>query len=245
MGRAIVRQPSLLLMDEPMSNLDAKLRTELRSQIALLCRRLGTTTLYVTHDQVEAMSLGDRVAVMRRGQIVQCSTPDEIYENPVDVFVAGFIGSPPMNLLAGVVIETDERRAVRIGSHVVPLGAEWDGLAVGRQVVCGCRPESLRPDPRGPLTVAVEYTEHLGPEALIYCSIDASSVSATGRGHAVGSSGVSTIVMRSGLSLPTDLWRPLRLSVEQVHLFDLVSGRRIPPKVTNPAGLASPRVVRC
>ena len=115
MGRAIVRQPRVFLMDEPLSNLDAKLRVATRAEIAALQRNLGVTTLYVTHDQVEAMTMGDRVAVMKDGLLQQCDTPRVLYEDPVNAFVAGFIGSPPMNLVAGAV----ESGGVRVGSTVV------------------------------------------------------------------------------------------------------------------------------
>ena len=120
MGRAIVRQPRVFLMDEPLSNLDAKLRVSTRGQIAALQRRLGVTTLYVTHDQVEAMTMGDRVAVMQDGVLQQCDTPQALYAQPVNAFVAGFIGSPAMNIIDGTI--TDD--GVTLGSTVVPLSPE-------------------------------------------------------------------------------------------------------------------------
>src|ERR1039457_1046153 len=146
MGRAIVRQPRVFLMDEPLSNLDAKLRVATRSQIAALQRRLGTTTLYVTHDQVEAMTMGDRVAVMKDGVLQQCDTPRVLYDSPVNAFVAGFIGSPPMNLIEGRI----EDRGVAIGSTIIPIPAglkarasNGAGTAAGTVVTVGLRPESL------------------------------------------------------------------------------------------------------
>jgi len=142
MGRAIVREPSVFLMDEPLSNLDAKLRVQTRSQIAELQRRLGITTVYVTHDQVEAMTMGHRVAVLSNGKLLQCASPRELYDNPVNQFVAGFIGSPAMNLLTAPL--TDE--GARLAGTVIPLragvrtAAARDGLT---ELVVGIRPEHL------------------------------------------------------------------------------------------------------
>jgi multiple sugar transport system ATP-binding protein len=142
MGRAIVREPSVFLMDEPLSNLDAKLRVQTRSQIAELQRRLGITTVYVTHDQVEAMTMGHRVAVLSNGKLLQCASPRELYDNPVNQFVAGFIGSPAMNLLTAPL--TDE--GVRLAGTVIPLSAGVR-TAAGRdrltELVVGIRPEHL------------------------------------------------------------------------------------------------------
>src|SRR5262249_55932539 len=142
MGRAIVREPKVFLMDEPLSNLDAKLRVQTRSQIAELQRRLGITTVYVTHDQVEAMTMGHRVAVLNEGRLQQCATPRELYDNPVNQFVAGFIGSPAMNLRAVPIVDG----AVRLASRLLPLpaavrtAADQAGL---RELVIGIRPEHL------------------------------------------------------------------------------------------------------
>ena len=142
MGRAIVREPSVFLMDEPLSNLDAKLRVQTRSQIAELQRRLGITTVYVTHDQVEAMTMGHRVAVLSNGKLLQCASPRELYDNPVNQFVAGFIGSPAMNLLTAPL--TDE--GVRLAGAVIPLGAGVRTAAARdrlTELVVGIRPEHL------------------------------------------------------------------------------------------------------
>ena len=142
MGRAIVREPSVFLMDEPLSNLDAKLRVQTRSQIAELQRRLGITTVYVTHDQVEAMTMGHRVAVLSNGKLLQCASPRELYDNPVNQFVAGFIGSPAMNLLTAPL--TDE--GVRLAGTVIPLSAGVRAAAARdrlTQLVVGIRPEHL------------------------------------------------------------------------------------------------------
>ncbi len=146
MGRAIVRQPSAFLMDEPLSNLDAKLRVQMRAEIARLQTDLETTTIYVTHDQVEAMTMGDRVAVMRKGELQQVASPQELYDHPVNLFVGGFIGSPAMNLIEGTLEGVDGGMGVRLGSQMLSLGPET--LAArpalraygGRRVVVGLRP---------------------------------------------------------------------------------------------------------
>src|SRR6476660_2933760 len=138
LGRAIVRSPQVFLMDEPLSNLDAKLRVQTRSQIAALQRRLGVTTVYVTHDQVEAMTMGDRVAVLKDGLLMQCDTPRRMYDHPNNVFVAGFIGSPAMNLLEVPVIDG----GVKFGTGAYPIEREHLASA-GQQVTGGVRPEDL------------------------------------------------------------------------------------------------------
>jgi multiple sugar transport system ATP-binding protein len=148
MGRAIVREPAAFLMDEPLSNLDAKLRVQMRAAIQKLQHRLGTTTLYVTHDQVEAMTMGDRVAVMRDGRAVQVDTPQALYERPADLFVAGFIGSPAMNLLRARVRGSNGKLAVELGSATLELPrSELPPAVAGRdsgEVIIGLRPEHLR-----------------------------------------------------------------------------------------------------
>ena len=168
MGRAIVREPRVFLMDEPLSNLDAKLRVQTRSQIAELQRRLGTTTVYVTHDQVEAMTMGHRVAVLRDGQLQQCATPRELYDNPVNQFVAGFIGSPAMNLLT--VPLTDG--GVRIAGQVLPVPASIRAAAAKAglaAVVIGMRPEHLHlTDRSGDFGGEVMLVEELGADALVH-----------------------------------------------------------------------------
>src|SRR5476651_676484 len=139
MGRAIVRQPRVFLMDEPLSNLDAKLRVATRTQIAALQRRLDTTTVYVTHDQVEAMTMGDRVAVMKDGVLQQVDVPRTLYDSPVNAFVAGFIGSPAMNLIEGTL----SAKGVTIGSTVLPVPPALKKAAGTGKVTVGLRPESL------------------------------------------------------------------------------------------------------
>ena len=142
MGRAIVRQPQAYLMDEPLSNLDAKLRVHMRAEIASLQNELGVTTIYVTHDQVEAMTMGDRVAVMRKGELQQVAPPQELYERPVNLFVGGFIGSPAMNLVEGSIERANGRLAVRIGEHTLALTDALIGVPARARVVR--RPQGRR-----------------------------------------------------------------------------------------------------
>jgi multiple sugar transport system ATP-binding protein len=162
MGRAIVRKPQVFLMDEPLSNLDAKLRVQTRTQIASLQRRLGVTTVYVTHDQVEAMTMGDRVAVLKDGLLQQVGTPRELYDTPDNIFVAGFIGSPAMNLLELPVTDG----GVKFGDAIYPV--ERAALSnVDGKVTLGVRPEDLELSERG-LPVMIDVVEELGADAYIY-----------------------------------------------------------------------------
>ena len=161
MGRAIVRRPQVFLMDEPLSNLDAKLRVQTRTQIASLQRQLGTTTVYVTHDQVEAMTMGDRVAVLRDGVLQQCAAPRELYRDPVNVFVAGFMGSPAMNLFTLPILN----QSVSLGDWIIPIPREVANTAP--EVVVGIRPEHLEVDGLG-VEIEVEVVEDLGSDAFIY-----------------------------------------------------------------------------
>jgi multiple sugar transport system ATP-binding protein len=186
MGRAIVRQPQAFLMDEPLSNLDAKLRVQMRAEISQLQSRLGTTTIYVTHDQVEAMTMGDRVAVMRKGELQQVATPQELYDHPVNLFVGGFIGSPAMNLLEGTLVRANGGMAVSIGDQRLALTeralSERPDLKSydGKTVIVGIRPEhledaSLASDvpAENRLKGQVALTEALGAELIVYVNTDA------------------------------------------------------------------------
>jgi multiple sugar transport system ATP-binding protein len=168
MGRAIVREPRVFLMDEPLSNLDAKLRVQTRSQIAELQRRLGITTVYVTHDQVEAMTMGHRVAVLAGGKLQQCDTPRQLYDNPVNQFVAGFIGSPAMNLQTVPLVEG----GARLAGTVIPLPAAVRTAASEaglRELVLGIRPEHLHlADGAGQIKGEVLLVEELGADALLH-----------------------------------------------------------------------------
>lgn len=161
MGRAIVRRPQVFLMDEPLSNLDAKLRVQTRNQIAALQRQLGTTTVYVTHDQVEAMTMGDRVAVLRDGVLQQCATPRELYRNPGNVFVAGFIGSPAMNLFTLPIVDS----AVSLGDWDIPVPRDITGNS--SEIVVGVRPEHFELGSVG-VEMEVDVVEELGADAYLY-----------------------------------------------------------------------------
>jgi multiple sugar transport system ATP-binding protein len=186
MGRAIVREPAAFLMDEPLSNLDAKLRVAMRAEIARLQSDLGVTTIYVTHDQVEAMTMGDRVAVMRRGVLQQVAPPQELYDRPVNVFVGGFIGSPAMNLLQGRLEDGNGGLSLRLGEQMLALDREllderpalraW----VGRELIAGIRPEELHDaalDGDAPadrrLRMRVQLREALGSEVIVHARIAA------------------------------------------------------------------------
>ncbi|MDA8310587.1 MAG: sn-glycerol-3-phosphate ABC transporter ATP-binding protein UgpC [Actinomycetota bacterium] len=192
MGRAIVREPAAFLMDEPLSNLDAKLRVQMRAEVAALQHRLGVATLYVTHDQVEAMTMGHRVAVLREGILQQCAEPQALYDRPANVFVASFIGSPPMNLYEAVLTSAGD--AVVLGHQRIELpGAlvtERPGLARYRDhpIVIGFRPEHLSlgaaTDSRGRLEGRVEFTEALGSDVLVHFSIDAEAAAPEDEPHA-------------------------------------------------------------
>jgi multiple sugar transport system ATP-binding protein len=186
MGRAIVRQPSAFLMDEPLSNLDAKLRVQMRAEISELQRELGVTTIYVTHDQVEAMTMGDRVAVMRKGELQQAAEPQELYDHPVNLFVAGFIGSPAMNMLEATLQGDNGALKVVTGSQEIQLGPETLSQRPalrgyeGRKIVLGIRPEDLEDHELagetahgGTLDGKVTLREALGAEIMVHFSVDA------------------------------------------------------------------------
>ena len=186
MGRAIVREPAAFLMDEPLSNLDAKLRVQMRAEIAGLQHDLGVTTIYVTHDQVEAMTMGDRVAVMRKGELQQVAEPQTLYDHPVNLFVAGFIGSPAMNLVEATLARANGTVTATLGSQTLSLTDETLSVRPalkqydGRMVVLGIRPEdiedaALAPDtPRGQeLRGDVTLTEALGAEIMVHFTMDA------------------------------------------------------------------------
>ena len=164
MGRAIVRQPQVFLMDEPLSNLDAKLRVSTRTQIAALQTRLGVTTVYVTHDQVEAMTMGDRVAVMKDGILQQVDSPLTLYDKPANLFVAGFIGSPAMNLISGEITDG----GVLVGDYVVPVPRETLAKAgEEKSLVLGIRPENFKLATEG-IGLDVDVVEETGADAYVY-----------------------------------------------------------------------------
>jgi len=189
MGRAIVRRPSVFLMDEPLSNLDAKLRVQMRAEIASIQRDLGVTTFYVTHDQVEAMTMGDRVAVIKDGHLQQVAAPEELYSHPANVFVAAFIGSPSMNLYEGTILESDGVFSVRLGDQNIRVPDEVvtgrDSLAgrIGQPLVVGIRPEDLEDatvDATHPqdqrLHATIDVREALGAETLLHFGVAAPHV---------------------------------------------------------------------
>jgi multiple sugar transport system ATP-binding protein len=188
MGRAIVREPAVFLMDEPLSNLDAKLRVQMRAEIARIQRELGTTTIYVTHDQTEAMTMGDRVAVLKRGVLQQVDTPQVLYDTPVNLFVGGFIGSPAMNLFEAQVVEEHDQLWVVFGTQRLPVTDELLARRpalrrhVGSRVVLGIRPESFAdPHEQGHgddsrLQVQIELVERLGSEVYAHYTIEARPV---------------------------------------------------------------------
>jgi multiple sugar transport system ATP-binding protein len=213
MGRAIVRQPAVFLMDEPLSNLDAKLRVETRVRIAALQRRLGTTTVYVTHDQVEAMTMGDRVALMKDGVLQQCDTPLALYDRPANEFVAGFIGSPQMNLVRAAV----HGEAAVSGRLHVPLSAQQRERLSGKALTLGLRPSALRISADGTgVPATVDVVENLGSQAFIYCTAQLAE-------------GASTLVVRSDLRRPPAIGETIEVQVtgEDLHVFDGETGARV------------------
>jgi multiple sugar transport system ATP-binding protein len=216
MGRAIVRQPEVFLMDEPLSNLDAKLRVSTRTQIAALQQRLGVTTVYVTHDQVEAMTMGDRVAVLKDGLLQQVDTPLALYDRPANLFVAGFIGSPAMNLLPAKVASGD----AWVGDLRVPLARDVAARAVG-DVTLGVRPHAWRigaPEEEG-FAVTVTVVEELGADAFLYAVPDDPSLSGA----------VSQAVVRLEGRPQLTKGERVRLVLDpgSVHVFDTASGERL------------------
>jgi multiple sugar transport system ATP-binding protein len=231
MGRAIVREPKAFLMDEPLSNLDAKLRVSMRGQLAALHSRLGTTTVYVTHDQVEAMTLGHRVAVMRDGRVLQIDTPQVLYASPVNLFVAAFIGSPAMNLIEADVSEG----TIRFGGHTIP----FSGAAAGPRAIVGIRPEAFEDaafaDPSWPqLDVDVQVVEDLGADAHVIFPVDAPPVDVTEVREAAGDEEALLPADRAVFTARVDpqtsarVGQTLRLAVDpsRFHLFDPATGLR-------------------
>jgi multiple sugar transport system ATP-binding protein len=211
MGRAIVREPKVFCMDEPLSNLDAQLRVQTRTQIADLQRRLAVTTVYVTHDQVEAMTMGDRVAVMRLGQLQQFASPAELYDKPANVFVASFIGSPSMNRFDGTLESGGVRAA---GALLRPPDRLLHAAQGHSKLVVGIRPEHLSIGGGGELTVKVALVENLGSDSFVYGSLTDDPQ--------------SSIIVRSGREHP----RPgevIKVGVDtaHLHLFDAGTGERV------------------
>ena len=239
MGRAIVREPSVFLMDEPLSNLDAKLRVQMRAEVQRIQRRIGVSTIYVTHDQVEAMTMGDRVTVLRDGRLQQVGTPQYLYDNPDNIFVAAFIGSPSMNLYDATL--GAGARSVKIGSQEVDL-PESVLLArpalrgyEGKKLVVGLRPEHLpaeSPDSTGPKLVGdVELVEALGSEQVVHFTIDAHRVLAEGAVDKDEAAAVKSGegVARVGAKVPVKPGDKLTfaVSIEDMKFFDEATGAAI------------------
>jgi multiple sugar transport system ATP-binding protein len=210
LGRAIVREPAVFLMDEPLSNLDAKLRVETRANIARIHQRLKTTTVYVTHDQVEAMTMGTRIAVMNLGELQQVGPPQELYDHPKNIFVAGFIGSPSMNF---VDVKSDGTNVAGAGMHF-PIPTRFGKLENGRDLVAGFRPEHLdlgdTSDAAG-IRAKADVVEYLGDEELLHVTVE---------GH---EGDVVAVVSSEHRVKPGDVLE-LKLPLEKLHLFDRASG---------------------
>lgn len=212
MGRAIVRKPQVFLMDEPLSNLDAKLRVQTRTQIASLQRRLGVTTVYVTHDQVEAMTMGDRVAVLKDGLLQQVDTPRNLYERPANVFVAGFIGSPAMNLIQLPIVNG----GVQFGNVVIPVPADVLAKTKATKLTVGLRPEDLIVTAGEGISVNIDVVEELGADGFIYgtATVEGASVEVVSRVHGTDhphAGETVTLKPQGGIT----------------HLFDVESGLRL------------------
>ena len=254
MGRAIVREPRAFLMDEPLSNLDAKLRVQMRAEIRRIQTELATTTIFVTHDQTEAMTMGDRVAVMKRGVLQQVDTPEALYDRPANLFVAGFIGSPAMNMVEATLARTDGRLAARFGSTELVIDEAFVDTHPdlkrhdGERVVLGIRPETieherfagLEPDGRR-LNATVDLRESLGSEALVHFRVDAPPVVTEDTVELVkdleetedvdevieerASTFVAKIDPRAEARIGQSV--PLVVDTSRLHVFDLKDGRAI------------------
>jgi multiple sugar transport system ATP-binding protein len=198
------------LFDEPLSNLDAHLRVEMRTEIKALHKRLGSTIVYVTHDQVEAMTMADRIVIMNKGHVEQVGTPAELYDRPVNKFVAGFLGAPSMSFLSGRLIGHGSGRVVRLGDdRSLPVLSD---AVTTEDVIVGVRPEAFEMDPEGPLHIAVEAVEPTGAELLVYGRVAGEPMRCVFRGRP-----------------PINVGDTLRAKVapDQIHLFDQQSGLRL------------------
>jgi multiple sugar transport system ATP-binding protein len=253
MGRSIVREPQAFLMDEPLSNLDAKLRVQMRAEIARLQRDLGVTTIYVTHDQVEAMTMGDRVAVMSKGLLQQVDRPQVLYDRPLNLFVAEFIGSPAMNLVEGELERTNGALHITVGPHRLRVDKEVVGRRPalerfeGKEVVVGIRPEDLEdaaiegeaPDDRR-LTANVDIREDMGSEVFLHFSVDARPVLSEVVKEAVGeeaAEATEALAQQKGTPFVARVDRETRareggrvdlaVATQRLHFFDPETGAGI------------------
>jgi multiple sugar transport system ATP-binding protein len=259
MGRAIVREPEVFLMDEPLSNLDAKLRVQMRAEISRIQRRVGTTTIYVTHDQTEAMTLGDVVAVMKDGQVQQAASPHDLYQQPTNLFVAGFIGSPAMNMAEANIDETDGDLSITLGRSRLRIPPEILAIRpalreyASRPVVVGIRPEDIEdaslakeaPADRR-IEAVVELREDMGSEILLHFTVEATRVlTADARELAIEEADLpgeidhqrsTTFIARVGNRSRASLGERIELAVDTaaLHFFDLTTGKAITSE--NPGG---------
>ncbi len=215
LARAIVRKPKVFLMDEPLSNLDAKLRVQTRAELIRLHRSLGITTVYVTHDQVEAMTMGQRIAIMKDGVLQQCDTPETVYNTPANKFVAGFIGSPPMNFIDAEVTREGAEAFVDAGDFKLPIGSTHPAAAyVGKRVTLGIRPETIfdkgleshvKATPGNTITMKVDVLEPLGPEYVAYLGIGKHNMIAT---------------IDTGTKVKEGQNAEFVIDIDRVHIFD-------------------------
>jgi multiple sugar transport system ATP-binding protein len=236
MGRAIVREPQAFLMDEPLSNLDAKLRVQMRTEIAKLHQRLRTTTVYVTHDQVEAMTLGQRICILRKGLVQQVDTPFQVYQNPANVFVGGFIGSPGMNFMDGHLLLHEGMVYLQLGDRHLPLPASVSSRLPsaidlhGRGVIVGIRPEHLSmttdDDVHG-LPVQVELTEAMGAEVYAYFTAAVNAPDLTALSDTQATSATYVARLAAGSETSSNQRISLRPDLSEVHLFDPTSQRSL------------------
>jgi multiple sugar transport system ATP-binding protein len=244
MGRAIIREPQAFLMDEPLSNLDAQLRVQMRGEIEALQKRLGVTTVYVTHDQVEAMTMGDHIAVLREGVLQQVGHPTHVYDNPANLFVAGFIGSPQMNLAQATIESRDGGLAAKLGDETLPIPedvAREQGLEKWRDrpVILGIRPEDLHQARDGEQTgsyaklqAVIDRVEALGASLLVHFAVDAPPAKTAGIAAATGEHGLDEVPLighegawfaaafepRSGARTGAQV--EIRIDTQRLHFFD-------------------------
>jgi len=233
LGRAIVRKPSVFLFDEPLSNLDARLRVQMRAQIRQLQEQLGTTAVYVTHDQVEAMTMGHRLAVLHQGRLQQVGTPQEVYDRPANLFVAGFIGAPPMNLMEAVI--APDRITIPSAGLSFPVPPGYRAAAAGsarREGVAGFRPEAVsgpgKPPPPGGVRLrgVVEMLESLGDEVIVHCRAGQAALSLKVDPPSAPAPGATI---------------DLHLAPAKLHVFDRDSGARWTPEDAGRGGTEDPR----
>jgi len=208
-GRAVVREPQVFLFDEPLSNLDAELRIDMRGEISSLHRRLGNTMIYVTHDQIEAMTMADKIAVLRNGCLEQFGAPLDLYNHPANVFVAGFIGSPKMNFFSGDIIMQDGPK-LQIGEDThIPLPSNGFSFSPKQKVTLGIRPNHIAIEAEGSLTMLCRKVEQLGSESYLYGTLK---------------DGSAVTIHKTGQTVPLDEKINLSISPHHIHLFDTTSG---------------------